>query len=263
MKQLNTISLIVLLQYFFVPVVNAQTLGGNTRSNPEHLSSYNLVLGLAFLSVPSIYLNHKRNEQIIPIIEWSWKNWFIRDFRFGSYVAANDQWYLSSSLGIESIASVNREKNNFTSSNLKNRDEVYNAALTWGWIDPWGIIRMSLERDISQGHNSQSVSLAYSCELSITAWSIEPYAKLKYLPNKVVNYYYGIEQSEVKSGYPAYQARHAYTAHIGINVTYAMNQSHALIFSTGYQEISSEIKNSPIVERDGVASITAGYIYAF
>lgn len=238
----------------------------SAKSTEEKSSIYpedEFYLGLALTSSPSMYEDKKQDESIIPIINWAYKNWFLRDYRLGSYLHGQSNYFISTSIGFESISRINKAN---TNSKLKHKkiNQIYNGALSIGWFGDYGLMHASVAKDISQGHQSHTLSLSYRYELPLGSWSFQPTIRLMYLPAEVANYYYGVKQNSAGITQSTYYLKNTYTTHASLDMTYHFDQFHSIVFGIGQHIVSDEIKNSPLtVDKNRFENITLGYVYAF
>lgn len=78
-----------------------------------------------------------------------------------------------------------------------------------------------------------------------------------------VDYYYGVRASEARVDRPEYQGESGVSAEIGLQTFYRFNNHHSFMFDVQATTLSSETKDSPLVDESTTNRVLLGYMYHF
>lgn len=238
------------------------SFANDSRQTIEEDTHYELAIGLYTNVSESEYVGGKDSLDVMPLVEWSWENWFLQDYRLGSYLAGGDSWVIFSSLGLASFGDSERGASAVL-ADVKAPGDVYTVVLSSSLSGQWGHFEYAIEQDISNRHHSHFFRTRYGIDIPMDRWTLEPVIRLYYLPEKLVNFYYGVPEKRVKPGRSVYKPKDAYLVDTGVNLSYRLKPDHAVSVGLMHRFLSSEIRNSPIVNAGHNASLSASYLYAF
>jgi len=133
-----------------------------------------------------------------------------------------------------------------------------------------GTISLAATGDVSGRHKGQEIDLKFSQDLfrkgprgNPRSVSLDLEAGLKWQSDKVIDYYYGVKDSESTTTRAAYDGKQAVTYYLGL--TARTNLTEHVTFDMGavYKHYPTEITNSPIVDEDHNVELKAGLTYWF
>lgn len=240
----------------FLATFSLGSFAGSSTSN-ETLS-----IGAIVYSEPSVYTGGKRNEDLLPYVEWESENWFFRNYSLGSYLATGDDWYLTAGIGYDAFGDYQRGDSSKL-KDMKKLDPVYSAAVSAGVYGSFGHLDLSYLQDISDNHGGGVAVLRYSLPFEAQNWTIEPHISMTYAGPQAARYYLGVEAADAKAGRPEYRPDRALRYRSGINISRLFGGSHRVLFDLSHNRYSGEVKDSPIVDRDSTWGLSAGYVYEF
>lgn len=81
--------------------------------------------------------------------------------------------------------------------------------------------------------------------------------------SEYVDYYYGVRANEARTGRSAYQGEAGISAVIGLRGVYRFNPHHSMILDFRANSLSSEVKDSPLVDQSTDNRVFIGYMYHF
>jgi outer membrane protein len=90
-----------------------------------------------------------------------------------------------------------------------------------------------------------------------------PRLATEWVDDKYVDYYYGVRQSEARTGRPFYEGKASTNMQVGLRVDYAPVRHHSVFLDVGATRFGSTIKDSPLVDKAGQTSLALGYVYRF
>jgi len=133
-----------------------------------------------------------------------------------------------------------------------------------------GVVSLAATGDVSGKHKGQEVDLKFSQDLfrkgprgNPRGVSVDLQAGVKWQSDEVVDYYYGVKNSESTAARATYAGKDAVTPYIGL--TARTNIANHVTFDVGaiYKHYPDEITESPIADKDHDVEITAGLTYWF
>ena len=135
------------------------------------------------------------------------------------------------------------------------------------WFGPaaeWRTSIGTLSGDFMTGGNKgQQAHLQFSKELEYGRVSVEPYASVEWLSRNYVDYYYGVTQSEVRSGRSEYSGKSTENVTVGTRVAYTFALHQIVSIDLGVTRLGSSIYDSPIVGKRYTPRIGLAYLYQF
>ena len=113
--------------------------------------------------------------------------------------------------------------------------------------------------------NSKGLRLKLQADRRFPAGSFgfTPRVAVEWLDRKYVNYYYGVRPDEVLPGRTLYEGASTANLEVGVRADYSPSRKHSLFVDLGTTRLGKGIKDSPLVERTGQTTVSAGYQYRF
>jgi MipA family protein len=147
---------------------------------------------------------------------------------------------------------------------ILNGMENRNGAFWYGPALAWNTAFGTLSGDfLAGGNKGETASLDFSKSFDYGSFSFAPHVGAEWLSNKYVDYYYGVRQSEVRAGRPAYTGKSTYDMSIGTRVDYKFTRHQRVILDVGVSHLGSGITNSPLVGKRYIPQARIGYLYQF
>lgn len=128
------------------------------------------------------------------------------------------------------------------------------------------LVNMSADwtHDVSGNSKGQQFSLGLDRSWQIgDHFSITPRLGATWYDSKYVDYYYGVRAHEARAWRPDYNGTSGVSAEAGLQGVYRLNSHHSFIVDAQMSRFSSDIKDSPLVDRSGSNRFSLGYIYYF
>lgn len=113
--------------------------------------------------------------------------------------------------------------------------------------------------------NSKGKRLKLQADRRFAAGSFgfTPRVAVEWLDGKYVDYYYGVKPSEVQTDRALYEGQSTANLEVGLRLDYSPSRNHSLFADVGMTRLGKSIKDSPLVERTGQSTVSAGYLYRF
>ncbi|WP_312949344.1 MipA/OmpV family protein [Superficieibacter sp.] len=138
----------------------------------------------------------------------------------------------------------------------------------WGgakaqWQNPWLTVSLDWTHDLSGNSKGQRVNLGAERRWQWGNFSLTPRVVTTWHDKKYVDYYYGVREEEARDGRPAYRGESAFSAEFGLLSVYRFNAHHSVMLDLEATRLSSEVRDSPLVDRSRKDRIFMGYMYHF
>jgi outer membrane protein len=150
---------------------------------------------------------------------------------------------------------------------LAGMDDRKNTAMAGldGGIRTYARCRLDLSAmtDVLDRHNGQEVNLALSRVFRWEQLSLIPGAGLVWRSADYNDYYYGVAASEVTDERPAYDPGDSLEWFARVLLRYDLNESWSLAGAVRLEALSSEVRDSPIIDSDYVTTSIFGLNYFF
>ena len=116
-------------------------------------------------------------------------------------------------------------------------------------VDNWTLDTEALT-DVLGNSNGQELKLKFSYGLRFGPLQVSPEVGVSYSSSKLVNYYYGVRETEVTAERPAYRADAAVNYHTGIALSTPVLFGGMTRLGVQYHWYDNSIANSPLTDRD-------------
>ena len=126
-----------------------------------------------------------------------------------------------------------------------------------------GIINFSLAHDMLNVHQGTEAQLKWIYNLPVQDWNFELQLKLDWKSEEIVDYYYGVRESESPYWNQAFKSKSALNAGIELTSTYVMTQHWDLLFLARYTRIADAIAESPLLNEEYTSTFYIGSSYRF
>ncbi len=223
-----------------------------------------LGLGIGYGSDQSIYKGGKTEGSITPGVEVQWGPLFLRGGQLGSYLYGGENFGIAAAIGMgDEVGSTDRGD----SDDLKDMtklDDVTTGSIMFFYEADFGDIDFVLTSDISGKHKGQTAALSYAYPIELSSrWELAPSISAQWVSGKTNNYYYGVTQTDVKADRAYYKAGSGVNYSAGLSAMYEITEHHGLMFDASYTRYSSQVTDSPIVDRKSSSGVSVMYQYRF
>lgn len=118
--------------------------------------------------------------------------------------------------------------------------------------------------DVSGNSKGQQLTLGINRTWGLSErFTLTPRIGVTWSSSDYIDYYYGVQASEARQGRPEYNASSGVSAELGLQGTYRVTENHAIMFDAQIRSLSSEEKDSPLVDESTEARFSLGYMYEF
>ena len=230
--------------------------GGDDSGPPVYFAAG----GMVFVE-RSLYLGGEDRVTLLPLVIAQLGPVYIRGPSLGLYVYARERLTVATGISLDL-----RDTDRGDSPPLADMAELDRAVLgelKASFDGDWGDVSFSLAADISGAHDGWIARLAWRNSHTVGRFEVEPRVGIEWQGAKVNRYYYGVGAAEVTATRPLYRPDGGLAFDLGVTLAYPFAERHTLRLEAAMEFVSDEVSDSPIVARDSVGRISAGYVFRF
>ena len=268
MKKLCSCLLLVIMPASVWAQSTASTTSLEDQVDATGSSRWRLGLGVA--AIDNGYVGQGAKLTPIPLVSYEGQHFFFRGITAGIHLLKSDSIALDAvitpgfgGINASDFSRADLARRGINRDSLQDRSRSIDAGLQATWKGSAGQLKFEATSDISGNSKGQEYSLGYGYALRMGAFTVTPSAGVKFLSNKVANYYYGILPEEVRRGLPNYRPGAALIPEIGVSLSRPIGPKWALIINAKYSELPNKISNSPLVDGNNTTSVFVGFSRAF
>ncbi|QDB81935.1 MipA/OmpV family protein [Acinetobacter pittii] len=127
------------------------------------------------------------------------------------------------------------------------------------------IAQVSVEAltDVSEYSKGSRAKLIIEKRFQYNSLGFTPRIGAEWLDDKFIDYYYGVDASEVRVGRNLYDGKATTNIDVGVRLDYRPSQHHIFFMDAGTTILGSSIKESPLVDKSAQTIYSLGYVYRF
>ena len=224
-------------------------------------SRFRVAVGAGASVEQSPYVDGKDSVEILPLLFVQMDRFFLRGPTLGVDLYDGDD--LSVSTGISLDFADTHRGDSPQLADMAELDDVLLGEIEVSYEADWGELGLSLAADISSTHDGFLAGFSYGYPLELGRWQIEPEVGVEWHSAKVNRHYYGVGAADALPSRPLYEPDAGMNYELGVTVTYPFSERHALSLEAGVEWFSTEVSDSPIVERDNIAGVGVSYLFRF
>lgn len=138
------------------------------------------------------------------------------------------------------------------------------AGVVWYYYERWGIVKVFVVADVLDNSNGWVGELSVFYKMQIGRLSLIFALGVFYYDENFSDYYYGILESEFRrSGLVSYFAQDVWVFYVSLTVKYSIGEYVVLMASVGYSELSEEIIDSSMIDRNESFIFVIGVSWRF
>ncbi|GAA6152273.1 MipA/OmpV family protein [Pseudoteredinibacter isoporae] len=237
-------------------------LGASAQEDDYDDEGREFALGIMVANDQSLYVGGKDEVQPFPFIQARWGNFYFQGPSLGYVLYEDNAWSLTSSLSLEGIGDSDRDKSRLL-SDMPDFDSVVMGEIGVSHEADWGELSFSVGGDISGAHDGYTAELAYAFPISLGPVRVQPGIGVQWVSEEVNQYFYGVRQQYVRPDRAFYRPDAGVNYSAGVTAIYPFMKRHSIIVNAEYEAFSTEVTDSPIVDRDNTFSVGIGYVYRF
>lgn len=122
---------------------------------------------------------------------------------------------------------------------------------------------LSAMTDVLNRHKGEDVNLALNRSIRWGRWGLVPGAGLVWRSADYNDYYYGVSPAEATEARPAYAAGDSLEWFVRLLLRYHLTADWSLTGTARLEELSNELRDSPIVDSEYLTTVFLGLNYSF
>lgn len=223
--------------------------------------------GIGFSQGQSPYKGADSNPNTIPaFIAYEGEKGYLRGIEAGYYLWKTGDHRRSYRLAL--LASGRLEGYHASDSDHLQGMETRRWSLDGGlgFVARQGFHQLTLKAvtDLLGKHEGQEVSASYGYRWMINSkLAITPSASLSWVSADLLDYYYGVTQSESRPWRSAYSADAGWQPSLGVTGTYSVTPRTSVMLATRTRWLPASATASPLVDRDHISGIFAAIMLRF
>lgn len=235
---------------------------------PGEGKSWSLGVGLGAASTQRPYIGVGRENAALPFIQFDSK--YLKVFGPGLEVKlpgveiSQSQRLNFGIVGRYDFSGGYDAGDSWIFSGMRGRKAGFWAGGKVEWENSLANVTAEWTADVTGDSKGQMVSLGLDRNWRLSNQvMLTPRLVATWQNDKYVDYYYGVRDSEARPWRAAYRGSSGVSAEVGLRGVYLFNPRHQVFVDVGVTGLSSQIRDSPLVDRATENSIFLGYIYRF
>jgi len=147
---------------------------------------------------------------------------------------------------------------------LDKRRMTLMGGATYRHTADWGVVRTALLGDVLNNSNGMIWDLTYLYPIQMGDFSLTPGIGAMWNSANQNRYYYGVSAHEsARTGISRYNPDDSWSPYVELSASYQIAAQWNVGVVGRYTRFDSEIKDSPMIDKSGQATIWTGVSYTF
>ncbi|MCM8800605.1 MAG: MipA/OmpV family protein [Candidatus Omnitrophica bacterium] len=216
-------------------------------------------IGMGVMYQQSPYTKVDSKIYPVPIISLEYKRFFIDQTLFGFHLIDTNKFKFSF---INSVRLAGYNSDDSPNLNgMQDRKSTLEAGLRVKWNSNPFTFTITGLTDLLDKHEGQQISVFILKEFFERFLTL--HIGISWFSDNLVNYYYGVKDSEVTSQRSVYQPDDTVNYITGLTFAVPLGRHWTLINDIQYELLGEEIKYSPLVDKNGISRFIFGIVYRF
>jgi len=218
-------------------------------------------IGTGFLSEDEGYKEADTDNMAVPILLVNYGDFYLMGPKFG-YQLSSSENYKFGLTGSYRLDGYEADDSPYLTG-MDDRDGTLDVGFEYSYNTGFGSVGMEVVADTLGNHEGYQADFNFSYPIGFDNGELSPYIGAQYRSDDLVNYYYGVKETEVTAFRPFYEAESAVNLVTGIRSSWFSGPHHRFVAMLEYASYDDSIKDSPIVDADNGYSVILGYAYVF
>ena len=200
----------------------------------------------------------------LPIISYEGERFYVRGLSAGVHIWKNEMHEVSLGLSYSALSFDSSKTDDRRLKKLEDRYSSIDADLQYNLRTDYGHAGIKVSRDILGNSDGFSAEAYYKYPFSIGQVYISPGAGVRWDSQEQIDYYYGVSSRESRrSGLDKYDPDGGFSPFLSLEADWCFTENWSVMAGGRVDFLSSEIKDSPMVDDDQIFSATIGIKYTF
>ncbi|CAG9420675.1 MipA/OmpV family protein [Providencia alcalifaciens] len=223
-------------------------------------------VGGSVLAQSTPYKGIKTSDYItpVPVVNYESENFYFRTLAVGYYLWNDKVDQLSLDAYYYPHFFKPKDNDNADMRKLDRRRDTVMGGFTYRHNADWGTLRFNGSLDMLWESEGMRAEAAYLYAFKGDNWSLTPGLGIKWDSAKLNRYEFGVTSKEsANSGLKRYEPSSSWTPYMELSANYRMTDSWSLFALGRVDKLSSEVKDSPMVNKSYSAIMWSGVTYTF
>ena len=218
-------------------------------------------VGLGMISEDEGYTEVGSDSTAVPIFIINYGKFYLMGPKFGYQLYGNNN-YTFGLIGNYRLDGYEAEDSPYLKG-MDDRDGTLDIGVEYSYDTGFGKIGIEVVADTLGKHEGYQADISFSYPINFDNGQLSPYIGAEYRSDDLVNYYYGVKNTEVTQIRQFYQADSAVNLVMGIRSTWFSGPHHRFVAMLQFKAFDDSIKDSPIIDADDAYNMIFGYAYVF
>lgn len=225
-------------------------------------NNFSVGAGVGVLETP--YKDYDRDVVPVPVITYEGDDFWFRGLGGGYYLWNDESDKLSITAYYSPFEFKPKDSDNWQLRRLDKRKATLMAGLSYVHNTQYGFLRTSLAGDTLDNSNGISWDLAWLYRYTNGGLTLTPGVGLEWSSENMNEYYYGVSGKESRrSGLDRYDPDSDWSPYLELSASYKLTDAWSVYGVGRYTHLSSEVKDSPMVDKSWAGALSAGVTYSF
>lgn len=221
-------------------------------------------IGASALVAPDPYRGDNDRVYPVPMVNYDSDSFYFHSLTAGYYLWKDQQDQLSATAFYSPWRFRASDSDDWRMKRLNNRYATVMAGLSYSHHEAWGTLRASFVGDILDNSNGLVGDLAYLYTLHHGDWSFTPGVGVTWNSANQNSYYFGVSDSEARrSSLQQYSPENSWSPYLELTTYYRINADWNAFFAGRFVQLSSQIKDSPMIAKSYTGMLWSGVTYRF
>jgi outer membrane protein len=225
-------------------------------------NKFSVGAGVGVLETP--YKDYDRKVVPVPVITYEGDDFWFRGLGGGYYLWNDESDKLSVTAYYSPFEFKPKDSDNWQLRQLDKRKATLMAGLSYVHNTQYGFLRTSLAGDTLDNSNGISWDLAWLYRYTNGGLTLTPGIGVEWSSENMNEYYYGVSGKESRrSGLDRYDPDSDWSPYLELSASYKLSDDWSVYGVGRYTHLSSEVKDSPMVDKSWAGALSAGVTYSF
>ncbi|XOV79763.1 MAG: MipA/OmpV family protein [Aestuariibacter sp.] len=159
--------------------------------------------------------------------------------------------------------SMGRQTSFLGIDDVAKRDWAIDAGMRLHWYWQENELSIAAYQDVSSVHQGQQLALSYKRSTSLGKWRISSALGITWKSQKLLNYYYGIDERDNVNARWFYKADSGFFPSVRLSVSRELSEHWRLFTYIKYTHLDDAMTESPLVEENETMTVFGGVTYRF
>jgi outer membrane protein len=220
-------------------------------------------LGIMALTSATEYKGSDGEVYVFPFAFYTGQDFYISGTEAGVHLWGSGDWWVDGTVSFR-LQGFDEDLSDFTNGMDERKSSLDLGTSLNYYSSEFGYLSFNFRHDIGDVHKGHEFTANYAYPVSWGKLTLTPGIAIQRQSSKLVDYYYGVKNSEVTVNREAYSGQATFNYGLELELEYAVSQSWRLFTSASITKLGDGIKDSPLVDNSGTNWATnIGLVYSF